>query len=127
MNVVVMGGRITHDVTVEGKGKKQEGVKYTNFGLAVQTSKKDEDDNYLTDFFNASAFGKTAEIIGESFAKGDYISFEGHLDASEYKDRDGNTRKYVRVIVDRVIFDASRKSAKNAEAAKKDDDVPPFD
>ena len=69
MNEVVLGGRISSDLALEGKS-----TKYCTFGLAVKTAKKaeDEKDGYITDFFNLSAFGKTAELLDENFAKGDY-------------------------------------------------------
>ena len=110
MNEVVLGGRISSDLALEGKK-----TKYCTFGLAVKTAKKaeDEKDGYITDFFNLSAFGKTAELLDENFAKGDYIALRGHLDAVEYKDRGGDIKKYVRVVVDSISFDACRKKAQN--------------
>ena len=112
MNEVVLGGRISSDLAIEGKN-----TKYCSFGLAVKTAKKaemtDDKEEYITDFFNLSAFGKTAELLDENFAKGDYLALRGHLDAVEYKDRGGDIKKYVRVVVDSIIFDACRKKAQN--------------
>ena len=65
--------------------------------------KKDE-----TDFIECVAFKTTAENIAKYFAKGSSIFVEGHINIDSYKDKDGNKRKSVVIIVDRFDFVESK-------------------
>lgn len=102
-------GRLTRDPKLESSGN---GVEYCRFSIAVDRSytKKDGGDRQ-TDFIDCTAFGKSAALIERYFHKGDGIAVEGRLETDKYVDKDGNNRTSWKIMVDRIEFPPSRKSA----------------
>jgi single-strand DNA-binding protein len=58
------------------------GSAYCKFSLAVNRMKKGE-----CDFINCTAFGKTAELIGEYIKKGDQLAVTGSLKVDKVEDK----------------------------------------
>lgn len=106
INKVFIGGRLTAAPELK---TTQNGTIVLRFSVAVNRMKKDE-----TDFIECVAFKATAENIAKYFAKGNSIFVEGHINIDNYKDKDGNKRKSVVVIVDR--FDFVESKAKTIDA-----------
>lgn len=52
-----------------------------------------------TEWHNLIAWGKTAELMSESLAKGNEIAIQGKLSSRSYEDKDGVTRYITEVIV----------------------------
>lgn len=103
MNNCILMGRIASDVTVR---TANSGTTVANFRLAVRRPfSKDK-----TDFFNLTAFGKTAEMLEKYIAKGDSAAFECSAQTDAYTDRDGNKRSAVVFIVNSVDFGAKKGS-----------------
>lgn len=103
MNKIFLSGRLTKDPEVR---YGQSGNAYARVGIAVD---RPFSKNKEVDFFNLVVFGKTAEFLGKYFSKGSKLLVEGTLQTSEYKDKDGNDRKGVDVIVNAVEFADSKK------------------
>ena len=114
MNRVIQLGRIAGDIelrhTVSGKA-------VVSFGLAVRKS-RDE-----SIFLDCVAWEKTAEFIAQYLSKGRQIVVDGHLDVRRYQDKQGNHRKAVEIIVDRVYFADS--GGVRSEAAAPPEDCRP--
>ncbi|MGL4568883.1 MAG: single-stranded DNA-binding protein [Fusobacteriaceae bacterium] len=96
MNLIVLIGRLTRDPELKFG---QSGKAYCKFSIAVDNPmKKDE-----ADFVNCSAFGKTAELIGEHMRKGSKIGVNGRFSMNRYE-KDGEKRTSYEVLVDRIEF-----------------------
>lgn len=112
MNNVCIVGRLTKDVD----------LKITNSNLAVgrfsvaadrKLSKEKRmeavNNNQPTaDFISCIAFGKTAEIIGQYFGKGNKIAVTGHIQTGSYE-KDGQRIYTTDVVVDSFDFVESNK------------------
>lgn len=95
MNKIELLGRIGNDLKLEGEGDKQ----YTRFSLAVRKG-KDE-----TDWFNCTAFGKSANTLYNWCEKGSQIVIVGKMNSSKKEDK-----TYWSVNVDEVhIIDFKKK------------------
>lgn len=107
MNIVILKGRLTKDVSLLFG---QSGTPYTSFTVAVNRYSKDKD---LTDFILCTAFSKTAEFISEYFRKGQEILIKGNVKVDSYE-KDGNkiTKQYI--IVENVEFVGSKKEDGNS-------------
>ena len=107
MNIVILKGRLTKDISLLFS---QSGTPYTSFTVAVNRYSKDKD---LTDFILCTAFNKTAEFISEYFRKGQEILIRGNVKVDSYE-KDGNkiTRQYI--IVENVEFVGSKKDDGNS-------------
>ena len=106
LNNVTLVGRITKDPEVKFIGNDNTAV--VNFGIAVNKPFKNKDGEYEADFFNCSAFNKTAEFMGTYVKKGDLISIQGHLTTRTY-DKYGQTH-YVVDIRCNQVYSYSKKS-----------------
>jgi single-strand DNA-binding protein len=71
--------------------------------VAVNGRKEDE-----TSWFGVTAFGKTAEFVGQYLTKGRRIAVKGRLKSRQWEDKEGNKRREVEVIADSIQFLDSR-------------------
>lgn len=94
MNKVVLTGRLGRDpeIRVTQDGKTAVG----KFSLAVDRWKDG------VDFFNITAFGKTAEFAEKYLKKGMKINLIGRLQTDSYTNKDGQKMTSTVVIADEV-------------------------
>ena len=118
MNLCILKGNICKDVDL--KFAKGTGTAVAKFSIAVARMKKDDP----ADFFNVTAFGKTAETIAERLQKGSPILIEGHLQSGSYKDKDGKTIYTTDVIVNRFEFVGGKREE---TAVTSDNDMTPIE
>lgn len=104
LNRVIMMGRLAHTPEVKDL---QSGTKVARLRLAVNRDVKGQD-GVEADFFDVTAFGKTAEFAGKFFAKGRQIAVEGRLQNRQYTDKDGNNRTATQIVADRLYFADSK-------------------
>lgn len=109
MNRVILMGRLVRDPEIKVFGDKTR----ARFTLAVDRPGKNSDGKRDADFIPCSAWGKTAELLGNYFQKGDRTLLEGRLRVNSYTDKEWNKRTMTEVISDRVEFVENHK--KNAE------------
>ena len=103
MNVISLMGRLTRDPEVKFG---QSGKAYCRFSIAVNRPfSKDE-----ADFINCVSFGKTAELIGEYFRKGQQIALVGRLQLNQYESN-GEKRTSYDVVVDTFDFIGTKSSS----------------
>lgn len=102
MNKVILSGNLTRDVEVR---YTQTGKAYARTGIAVKRPFSKD----AVDFFNLTAWDKTAEFMGKWFSKGSRILVDGRLQTSEYTDKNGNKVNAVDVIVENVEFAGGKK------------------
>lgn len=104
-----------NNVTIMGRLTKDPELRYTNSGSAVTTFSiavdrdfKDGNGETPTDFLDVVAWKGTAEFISRHFAKGRVIVAGGRLQTRNWEDKDGNKRRTVEIVADRVYFGDSR-------------------
>lgn len=99
MNVSILVGRICQDPQLKTVGG---GGSVTNFSLAVNSSKKDKDGNYTSDFFNIAAWNKTGEYIAKNLKKGDKIFVMGSLTNNSWVDKNGSKHVQTTIFAQKV-------------------------
>ena len=80
MNKVFLSGNLTRDVEVR---YTQTGKAYARTGIAVKRPFSKD----AVDFFNLTAWDKTAEFMGKWFAKGSRVLLDGRIQTSSYEDK----------------------------------------
>lgn len=112
MNVVCLVGRLTADAELR---QTPNGINVCSFSIAVQSSSKNSDGTYKTDFINCVAWRNTAEFITRYFRKGQNIGLNGSIQTRQYQDKDtGKNRTAFEVLVNNTYFVESKTKA-NAE------------
>jgi single-strand DNA-binding protein len=106
MNKVIMMGRLTKDPDVR---YTQAGKAVAGFSIAVDRRFKSEGQPQA-DFFNCSAFGKTAEFIEKYLRKGIKIALAGEVQNDNYE-KDGVKHYGTKIIVDQVEFAESKRNS----------------
>lgn len=90
LNNVNLQGRMVRQLDLKILGEnKQVG----NFSLAVQRNFKNNQGEYEADFIDCTVWGKTAELIGNYFDKGDQIIIEGELRQETWEGYNGRRSK----------------------------------
>jgi single-strand DNA-binding protein len=110
MNKVILSGRLTRDPE-----SKEASVTVVRFGLAVDRRKGE------TDFFNVTAFGKTAEAVEKYLRKGTKVVISGRIQMDSYTAHDGTRKSAVQIICEEWEF-AESKQAQQAAPAQQEED-----
>lgn len=100
MNKVAMIGRTATDPEVRYTNK---GDAVANFRVAVDRRYK-KDGQTEADFFQTTAFGKTAEFIEKYIHKGQKIGFAGRLQNDEFTTKDGQKVTKAVIIIEEIEF-----------------------
>ena len=112
LNNVVLMGRLVRDPEIRATSS---GKSVCSFSLAVDRDFQREERQ--ADFFDCTAWGNTADFIEKYFHKGRMIALQGRLQSRTYKDREGNSRKVVEVIADKVSFTGEKSENVSGTAA----------
>lgn len=95
MNRIEITARLTRDpeilFTKNGKVVAKFAVAENIYDKAEQTTKPQ--------FFNVVAFGKIAELIGNTLSKGNKIHFGGNLELRQYEKEDGTKGIWVQILL----------------------------
>ena len=108
MNTICLLGRLVRDPETR---YTQSGKAVTNFTLAVDR----QFDRDKTDFINCTAWGKTAELVGQYVRKSDLLGVTGELNIDKHEDK-----YYTKVNVNKITFI----SGKKRDTEEADNDVP---
>lgn len=109
MNKVIEVGRFTKDPDISSS---TSGTTFARFSIAVDRKFKREGEPDA-DFFNCSAFGKTAEFIEKYMKKGTKVAIAGRLENNDYTNKDGQKVHDIRIMVDEIEFAESKKESNN--------------
>lgn len=122
MNKVIFSGNLTRDVDVRNTAS---GKLLAHTGIAVRRRTKNADGDYDADFFELTAWGKTAELFEKYLRKGSAVLVEGRMQTTSVE-RDGVKRIFYDVVVDNIEFPPSKKKTGDSEELpdKDDSDVP---
>ena len=110
INSLVLMGRLVRDPEIR---TTTSGKSVCSFSLAVERDFQRSEEK-TADYFDCVAWGNTAEFVGKYFHKGRMIALQGRLQARTYKDKEGNNRKVVEVIADKVSFTGEKAETQNA-------------
>ena len=97
LNRINVMGRIGKDLELR---RTQSGKAVTSFPIAVDRDGKDAG----TDWFDVVAWERTAEFAAQYCAKGRKVVVDGRLQARDWTDKDGNTRRAVEIIANSVYL-----------------------
>lgn len=113
INSVVLMGRLTYDPELKST---PNGVAVTHIQIACDRTYPAKGEEKKVDFIDVTAWRKTADFISKYFHKGSMIAVEGSIRTNNFTDKDGNKRKTVEVIANKVSFCGS-KSENNASGS----------
>lgn len=118
MNKVILMGNFTRDPEI--KYAQSSNTAIARFSLAVGRRFK-RDNEPETDFFNCTAFGKTAEFIEKYMHKGSKAAVCGKIQNDNYTNKNGEKVYSVQIIVDEIEFAERKQSTGDAPAPASDD------
>lgn len=107
MNKFQFLGRLTKDPEVRYTANTNSQV--TVFPLAVNRRFASQNGERQTDFFNLTAFGKTAEFCSKYYKKGQQVLVEGRIQNRTWEDQNGQKRYATDFIVEQAYFADSRR------------------
>jgi single-strand DNA-binding protein len=100
MNITILRGNLARDpeLRIVNTGGKQTAV--VNFTVAVsrEYTKSDGEKDKVTSFINCEAWDTGAEVVAESFKKGDLVMIEGSLRNDSWE-KDGVKHSTLKVRV----------------------------
>ena len=105
-NHIELLGRLTKDPEIRYTPSQKVVAQFT---LAVDRPFKAENGQKEADFIPCVAWGKSAELIGNSCAKGHRLFVEGRLQIRNYEGKDG-TKRYVAEVIANSFEFIERKS-----------------
>lgn len=107
-----------NNISVMGRFTKNPEIRYLDgetpvlsFCLACDRDYKAKGGEKITDFIDCQAWKNTAEYIAKYFSKGQLCTVTGRLQTRPYKDKNGNNRKAVEILVEHIYFADSKKEA----------------
>lgn len=110
MNKILMMGRLTRDPDIRFTQNNKEVASFT---IAVDRRFK-QDGQPTADFFNCTAFGKTAEFVEKYLTKGVKVVICGELRNNHYE-KDGVMHYSEQIMIESIEFaESKRASEENA-------------
>ena len=114
MNKIVILGRLTKDPDVKYVAS---GKAVATFTMAVDRPFLGQDGKREADFIPVVIWGKTAELVGNSCAKGHRLLVEGRLQIRSYDGKDGNRHWVTEIIANNVEFVERKADSANRHIA----------
>jgi len=114
INKAIISGNLTRDAELRSTAS---GTPVLSFSVAVNDRRKNNQTGEWEDvpnFIDCTLFGKYGQSIAQYMTKGAKVAVEGKLRQSSWE-RDGQKRSKIEVIVDELIWLASRSGAGTTE------------
>ena len=112
MNKIVILGRLTKDPDVKYVAS---GKAVATFTMAVDRPFLGQDGKREADFIPVVIWGKTAEMVGNSCAKGHRLLGEGRLQIRNFDAKDGTKHWVTEVIANSIEFIERKEQAKSMQ------------
>ena len=96
MNRIEITARLTKDPEITYATKNGRAI--AKFSVAENVYDKREKTT-KPQFFNVIAFGKTAELIGDTLSKGNKIHIGGNVEVRQYEKEDGTKGIWVQILL----------------------------
>ena len=106
MNKVFLIGRLTQDPEIR-YAQNENSTAVGRFSIAVDRRFK-RDGDPTADFFNCTAFGKTAEFVEKYLRKGSKTAIVGHIQNNNYTNKNGEKVYSIQIMVDEIEFAESK-------------------
>lgn len=123
LNQITLNGRLVADAET----KQNEGITYTNIRMAVPRPKRQGEEG-VSDFFNVSFVGRTAEVVskyfGEGEGKGKPILVTGRMQSRKWTNKDGQEVTSWEVRADSFDFIGNNNSSKGDSVPPTPEDTP---
>ena len=113
MNKIILMGRLTHNPEIRYT-QSATPTAVARFSIAVNRKFKREGQPDA-DFFNCTAFGKTAEFVEKYLQTGTKVLLSGQLQNNNYTKQSGEKVYSVQVIVEEIEFAESKNASGNAD------------
>lgn len=113
-NKIIVMGRIVNDPELKAT---PSGVNVCQFRVAVDRQYQNKGEEKQTDFFNVTAWRKTAEFVTKYFGKGRLILIEGEMQTRPYTDKSGQKATWYEIVADRVSFTGEKSERSEAAPA----------
>ena len=108
MNRVTIMGRLTSDPDYR---TLTSGIGCANFTLAVERDHSSkEDGSREADFLDVVAWRSTADFATKYLSKGRMVAVDGRLQSRNWEDKNGNKRKSVEIMAERIYFADSKRT-----------------
>lgn len=114
MSSCVIIGRMVNDPELK---HTPNNITVTSFCVAVDRPYVKSGDQRKTDFIDVVAWRSTAEFICKYFSKGQMIAVQGGIQTRAYTDKDGNKRKTVEIVAEKVSFAGNKRDSEKQEAS----------
>ena len=118
-NKVILMGHLVRDPELK---QTNSGESVTTFSLAVNRNGK----NGECDFFDITAWRKTAELVANYLKKGSPVLVCGRLQNRSYTDKQGNKRTVTEVVADEVAFIGANERTETTPAKPNPNDLSSF-
>ncbi len=112
MNKVILMGRLTRDPE---ERSSSTGTSLARFSIAVDRRFK-RDGQPTADFFNCTAFGKTAEFVVKYLKKGTKIVLDGEIQNDNYTNKEGQMVYGVQILANSIEFAESKNASGGGES-----------
>ena len=112
---VFFSGNLTRDPEMRQVGAQN----VCRFSVAVNTSTKDKEGNYVSNYYECSLWGKRADSFMRRAQKGTVVAVAGDLVAQSYLAKDGTNKTSLAVSVNAVDVLARRKGEEGEAAQPK--------
>lgn len=109
INSITIQGRLTTDPELK---HTDNDIPVCNFSLAYDRGYTSSEEK-ITDFFDCVAWRARAEFLERNFGKGDMIAITGKLFTESYTDKNGSSRKAVKILVSEIAFSGRTKKQKD--------------
>lgn len=119
MNKIIVIGRLTKDPEIRYTTSQKVVASFT---LAIDRPFTGQDGKREADFIPVVVWGKTAELVGNSCAKGHRLAVEGRLQIRNFDAKDG-TKHWVTEIIANSIEFIERKSETKKEDIPFDENI----
>lgn len=116
LNVFAFCGRMVRDPEI----KRADDRNCCNFTVAVERNYKIKGEK-ITDFFDCTAWGATADYVGKNCPKGRVVTVQGSVEIRKWTDKQGNDRKSLNVNCDKVNGVGSRQEAQEGPGGEQRD------
>ena len=116
-------GNLTRDPEVKSL---PSGIKVATFSLATNRSYKDSQGKKTdsTEYHNAVAFGKLAEIIAQYAKKGSSLYIDGRIQTRSWDAQDGTKRYRTEIVVENFQFGPRASGVAPANGTFRKDEIP---
>lgn len=116
MNKVILLGRLTRDPEVRyTQTANGDTMAIARYNLAVDRRGKKVEGQPTADFISCVAFGKNGEFAEKYLKQGTKIAITGHIQTSNYTNKDGQKIYTTDVVIDEQEFAESKSSSDRTE------------